>query len=63
MSKMIRLTKDEFRVLEDKTRKINKELVRLEKSPMKESEMLHKILLDAIEKAEINRDGEVVLGS
>ena len=30
---------------------------------MKESEMLHKILLDAIEKAEINRDGEVVLGS
>ena len=57
----IRLTEKEQEKIREKSIRINKLLVGMEKAPLKESELIHAVLADAISRAEISKEGYVFL--
>ncbi len=57
----IRLTTAEQEVLRKRGIEINRELVRRGLQPLKESEIVHAVLEDAISGMELNAEGKVVL--
>lgn len=61
MSKMFRLSKDEDKKLQRKSIEINKVLIKMEKAPMKDSELLHQILCDAIDKIQVTKNGAITI--
>ena len=59
MAKMLRLTKNEEKALNDKSIEINKVLINSGVQPVKESELLHIILVDVIKRIKINKRNEI----
>ena len=59
MSKMLRLTKAEEKILTEKCVEINKILIMSGAQPVKESELLHIVLVDTIKRIKINKRNEV----
>uniref|UniRef100_A0AAU8B2L8 Uncharacterized protein n=1 Tax=Dulem virus 63 TaxID=3145774 RepID=A0AAU8B2L8_9VIRU len=57
----LRLTKEESEILYRTTININRELVRLGKMPLKDSELLHKIIEQTLKlgEIEVTRDGQI----
>lgn len=57
----LRLTKDESETLYRTTINVNRELVRLGKMPLKDSELLHKIIEQTLKlgEIEVTRDGQI----
>lgn len=61
MAKQIRLKDIEQELIADKTLEINKELIKLNKKAIKESELLHLILIDAIKRTKTNNYGTIYI--
>lgn len=59
MSKMVRLTKEEVKKLGDKCIEINKILIAENRPPVKDSELVHLILTNALKRTKVNQRGEV----
>ncbi len=59
MTESIRLNKKEKKEIEKKAKEINMKLIQIDEQPMKESEIIHKILEITIEKADINEQGKI----
>ncbi len=59
MTSSLRLNEDERKIIRRKSREINKQLVQAGYDPLKESEIIHKILEITIAKAEVNEKGEI----
>jgi len=58
-SKMIRLNAGEIEAVRNKCIDINKKLIRLEKEPLKDSELVHKILELGLKNISVSKDGEL----
>ena len=58
---MFRLSKDEQKVLRDVGTSINKKLIMSEKQPVKDSELLHIILIDVLKRTNVNKRGEIIV--
>lgn len=58
---MLRLTKDEQEQLRQKSIEINKILVKNNKQPLRDSELMHKIIKMALKSTRWTKDGEVYL--
>ena len=58
-SKMIRLNAWEIEELRNKCVDINKKLIRLDKEPLKDSELAHKILELGLKNISVSKDGEI----
>ncbi len=61
MPATLRLTKDEQRRAEVKCREINKILVNMEKAPVQESELLHRLIDLTVDKVKVNKRGEIFI--
>ncbi len=61
MPATLRLTKDEQRRAEVKCREINKILVNMERAPVQESELLHRLIDLTVDKVKVNKRGEIVI--
>jgi len=59
MAKMLRLTKEEEKTLNKKCIEINKILIMSGGKPVKDSELIHLILNDALKRTKINKRNEV----
>jgi len=57
----VRLTKDEEDQLRRKCIEVNKRLIAAEKKPIRESELVHYILNNAIKAIKINKDGTMFI--
>lgn len=57
--KMLRLNDEEVEKVREKAIEINKKLIRLEKEPIKDSELMHVILRLGTENIIMNKDGEL----
>lgn len=57
--KMLRLNDEEVESVREKAIEINKKLIRLEKEPVKDSELMHIILKLGTENIIVNKDGEL----
>jgi len=58
-SKMIRLNAGEIEAVRNKCIDINKKLIRLEKEPLKDSELVHKILELGLKNISVSKDGNL----
>lgn len=58
-SKMIRLNAGEIEAVRNKCIDINKKLIRLEKEPLKDSELVHKILELGLKNISVSKDGDL----
>lgn len=56
---MIRLNAWEIEELRNKCVDINKKLIRLDKEPLKDSELVHKILELGLKNISVSKDGEI----
>lgn len=61
MPATLRLTKDEQRRAEEKRREINKILINMERAPVQESELLHRLIDLTVDKIKVNKRGEIVI--
>lgn len=61
MPATLRLTKDEQRRAEVKCREINKILVNMERAPVQESELLHRLIDLTVDKVKVNKRGEIII--
>jgi hypothetical protein len=61
MPATLRLTKDEQRRAEVKCREINKILVNMERAPVQESELLHRLIDLTVDKVKVNKRGEIFI--
>lgn len=59
MSKMLRLKESESEAIRKKAVDVNKKLVNLGKEPIKDSELIHKLLDLAIKNVIVNKYGEL----
>jgi len=59
MTKMLRLSKKEEKILTEKSIEINKVLIMSGAQPVKDSELIHLILSDAIKRTKINKRNEL----
>ena len=59
MVKMLRLNEEEVEKVREKAIEINKKLIRVEKEPVKDSELMHIILKLGTENIIVNKDGEL----
>ena len=59
MSKMLRLKESESEAIRKKAVDVNKKLVNLGKEPIKDSELIHKLLELAIKNVIVNKYGEL----
>lgn len=62
MPSSIRLTKEEQKLIHDKTIEVNKKLMAQEKMPLKESELVHEVLMRATKMLSVSTKGEIELG-
>lgn len=56
----VRLTKEEQEALRKKCIEINKLLIKANQMPLKESELVHKILEKSITCIDVNNKGEII---
>lgn len=56
---MIRLNAWEIEELRNKCVDINKKLIRLDKEPLKDSELVHKILELGLKNISVSKEGEI----
>lgn len=56
--KMLRLNDEEVESVREKAIEINKKLIRLEKEPVKDSELMHLILKLGTKNIIVNKEGE-----
>jgi len=56
---MIRLNAWEIEELRNKCIDINKKLIRLDKEPLKDSELVHKILELGLKNISVSKEGEI----
>ena len=56
--KMLRLNDEEVESVREKAIEINKKLIRLEKEPIKDSELMHLILKLGTKNIIVNKEGE-----
>ncbi|MFP0419074.1 hypothetical protein [Acinetobacter nosocomialis] len=61
MAKTIRLSETEQEKIRNKAVEINKKLVEQMKQPLKDSELVHVILQEAIERLEVTKSGKVII--
>jgi hypothetical protein len=61
MPATLRLTKDEQRRAEVKCREINRILVNMERAPVQESELLHRLIDLTVDKVKVNKRGEIFI--
>lgn len=61
MPATLRLTKDEQRRAEVKCREISKILVNMERAPVQESELLHRLIDLTVDKVKVNKSGEIFI--
>jgi hypothetical protein len=61
MPATLRLTKDEQRRVKVNCREINKILVSMERAPVQESELLHRLIDLTVDKVKVNKRGEIVI--
>jgi len=57
--KMFRLTVAETELLRSKSIEINKKLVAMNKEPLKESELLHRVLQEALPRIEVGKQKSI----
>ena len=57
----VRLTTDEQELLRKKCIEINKLLIKANQMPLRESELIHKILEKTIGYVDVNNKGEVII--
>jgi hypothetical protein len=61
MAKTFRLSDDEEEAIRKKCIEINKVLVKEGRQPLKDSELLHRIIEKAIGMAEVSNSGEITI--
>lgn len=61
MPTSIRLTKEEQKVIHEKTIEVNKKLMAQDKMPLKESELIHEVLTKLIKGINVSKTGEINL--
>lgn len=61
MAKTIRLSETEQEKIRNKAVEVNKKLVEQMKQPLKDSELVHVILQEAIERLEVTKSGKVII--
>lgn len=61
MPTSIRLTKDEQKLIHEKTIEINKKLMGQNQMPLQESELVHEVLKLALKAASVNASSEIEL--
>ncbi|WP_373866486.1 hypothetical protein [Acinetobacter ursingii] len=61
MAKTVRLSETEQEKIRTKAVEINKKLVEQMKQPLKDSELIHVILDEAIERLEVTKSGKVII--
>ncbi|MDC4258670.1 hypothetical protein NQ692_02120 [Acinetobacter baumannii] len=61
MAKTVRLSETEQEKIRNKAVEINKKLVDQMKQPLKDSELVHVILEEAIERLEVTKSGKVII--
>ena len=61
MTESVRLKKAEREAIRKKAVEINKALISKGKEPMKDSEIVHEILRQTLEKIEITQSGNIVV--
>lgn len=59
MATSLRLTKDEVKSVSKMCIEINKKLVKAEKAPIRDSELMHFILSNCVDKVFVNTRGEL----
>jgi len=59
VGKMLRLNEEEVEKVRNKCININKKLIQLDKEPIKDSELMHKVLALGIKNVIVNKDGEL----
>ncbi len=61
MPTSIRLTKEEQKLIHEKTIEINKKLMGQNQMPLKESELIHEVLTLALKAVSVNASSEIEL--
>lgn len=61
MTESVRLTKREKELIRIKAVEVNKKLMAIDQEPLKDSEIVHEILKLAIEKLDVNKNGQLVI--
>lgn len=61
MAATLRLTKIEQELLRQKAIEINKLLIKKGRQPVRDSELAHKIIAEAIPKLEVSPEGDIVM--
>lgn len=61
MAKTVRLSESEQEKIRQKAVEINKKLVEQMKQPLKDSELVHVILEEAISRIEVTKSGKVII--
>lgn len=61
MTTSIRLNKEEKEAIRKKSIEINKALINKGKQPMRDSEIVHEILRQTIDKIEITQSGNIIV--
>lgn len=62
MAKTVRLSEIEQEKIRKKAVEVNKKLVEQMKQPLKESELLHVIIEQAINRVEVTKSGNIIIG-
>ena len=63
MPATIRLSNSEQELIRQKAIEVNKSLIKHGKQPLKDSEIVHKILEKTVPYIQVNASGEIVIGS
>ncbi len=63
MPESMRFTKTEQKKLHETCVKLNKKLMGMDKMPIRESELAHLLIDECIERAEVNKSGEITFTS
>nr|WP_096911232.1 hypothetical protein [Acinetobacter colistiniresistens] len=61
MAKTVRLSESEQEKIRQKAVEVNKKLVDQMKQPLKDSELIHVILEEAINRIEVTKSGKVII--
>lgn len=58
-AKMLRLKDEEVEKVRQKAIEINKKLIKMDKEPMKDSELIHKVISLGLENIVVNKNGDL----
>lgn len=62
MAKTVRLSEIEQEKIRKKAVEVNKKLVEQMRQPLKDSELLHVIIEQAIDRLEVTKSGNIIIG-